>query len=45
MPYTDEQLDPEYPPYHDGSYRTPDAMLDAIQGRIEAVRARLAPPA
>lgn len=45
MPYTDELLDPDYPLYHDGGYRTPDAVLDAIQTRIEAVRARLAPPA
>ena len=41
MPYTEEQLDPAYPPYHDGDYRTPAPVLDAIQARLEAVRARL----
>ncbi len=41
MPYTDEQLDPDYPPYHNDGYRTPDSVLDAMQARIEAVRERL----
>ena len=42
-PYTEEQLDPTYPPYHDADYRTPVPVLDAIQARLQSVRARLAP--
>ena len=45
LPYTEEQLDPSYPPYHDGGYDTPGSVLDAMRARIDAVRVRLALPA
>lgn len=45
IPYTDEQLDPDYPPYHDEGFRTPDSVLDAMRAKIDAVRRQLAPPA
>lgn len=45
LPYTDEHLDPDFPPYHDDGFRTPTPVLDAIRDRIEAIRQRLALPA
>lgn len=43
--YTKEQLDPNYPPYHDGNYRTPKTLLDTIRERVEAVGQLLQLPA
>lgn len=45
IPYSDEQLDPDYPPYHDDGFRTPDSVLDAMRARIANVQQRLALPA
>lgn len=45
LPYTEEHLDPDFPPYHDEGFRTPTPVLDALRARIEAVRLRLALPA
>lgn len=43
--YSKEQLDPNYPPYHDGTFRTPEALLDAMRQEIEAVGRMLRLPA
>jgi len=43
--YSKEQLDPNYPPYHDGNFRTPEPLLDTIRERVEAVRQLLRLPA
>lgn len=45
LPYTEEHLDPDFPPYHDEGFRTPTPVLDALRARIEAVRERLVLPA
>ena len=45
IPYVKEQLSPDYPPYHDGFYRTPDALLDAMQRKVEEVGRMLQEPA
>ena len=45
IPYVKEQLSPDYPPYHDGFYRTPDALLDAMQRKVEEVGRMLQIPA
>lgn len=44
LPYAEEQLDPNYPPYHDDGFRTPVPVLDALRARIAAVRAQLVLP-
>lgn len=43
--YSKEQLDPTYPPYHDGNFRTPGTLLDAMRQQVEAVEQMLRLPA
>jgi hypothetical protein len=43
--YSKEQLDPDYPPYHDGNLRTPESLLDTIRERVETVGQLLRVPA
>jgi hypothetical protein len=43
--YTKEQLDPSYPPYHDGDLKTPKTLLDAMQKRVADVGRLLQRPA
>lgn len=45
IPYSKEQLSPDYPPYHDDFYRTPEALLDAMQRKVEEVGRMLQVPA
>lgn len=43
--YAKEQLDPSYPPYHDGNLKTPETLLDAMQQRVAEVGRMLQRPA
>ena len=43
--YSKEQLDPNYPPYHDGNFRTPASLLDTMRERVAAVEQLLQLPA
>ena len=41
IPYSDAQLDPDYPPYHDGNFDTPKPVLDEMRLEIERVNRML----
>lgn len=43
--YSKEQMDPDYPPYNDEGYRTPDPVLDEMRREVERVGRMLQLPA
>lgn len=45
IPYAKEQLNPDYPAYHDDFYRTPEHLLDAMRQKVEDVQQMLHVPA
>lgn len=45
IPYSKGQLDPDYPPYHDEGFRTPNSILDTMHRKIEDVSRMIRLPA
>ena len=45
LPYSKEQLNPDYPAYNDDLYRAPKHLLDALRQEVEGVQQMLHVPA
>ena len=45
IPYSDALLDPEYPPYNDGNFDTPETVLEAMRLEVERVGRMIQVPA